>query len=96
MKEHAAQKAICYLAEGGVRVRERLSPSSAAEVQRILDPTARRLLAEQLDRDALAASTTGMDDGLGDDGADDRALLVDRELVPVASANADGGTGGRP
>ena len=66
---------------GGDRV-SALPKSITSEVQRILDGAARRLLAARLDRDPVAAAA-GSDDGPLDDGADERAPLVEGEHVPV-------------
>jgi hypothetical protein len=72
----------------GRRVSE-LPTTIAAEVQRILDQAARRLLAARLDSDPIGA-TTGSDDSFADDGADERTLLVEGEQVPVSSADRNG------
>lgn len=59
------------------------------DVQRILDAAARRLLAEQLDRNPLAAAA-GSDHGLRDNGADQSPPLVDTQHVPVPGADGHG------
>lgn len=53
-----------------------------AEVQRILDAEARRLLADQLDRDSIGA-TAGSDGDSLDGGADQRTASVKGEPVPI-------------
>ncbi len=55
-----------------------------SEIQRLADSVARRLLAEQLDRDALGASSRP-DNGLSDHGADEPPLLRERQVVPPLS-----------
>jgi hypothetical protein len=68
-----------------------LPPHVRAEVKRILDGAARRLLADELDRDAIGAAT-GSDDHLGDGGPNQGAPLVDGEPVPVLRRlDGDGG-----
>ena len=68
-----------------------LPPDARSEVQRILDGAARRLVADELDRDAIGASA-GSDQHAGDDGPDQGAPLVERQQLPVGR-RADG-TGG--
>jgi hypothetical protein len=53
-----------------------------AEVQRILDAEARRLLAHKLDAEPIRA-TTGTDHDLADHSADQGATGIDGEAVPV-------------
>ena len=59
-----------------------LPPRARAEVQRILDGAARRLLAEQVDLDALDAAA-GRDSDAVDGRADQGAAFVQREQVPI-------------
>jgi|SRR4051812_20525739 hypothetical protein len=59
-----------------------LPPRVQSEIQRILDAAARRLLAERLDGDPLGTAA-GDDDGALDHSADEGALLVDGQLLPV-------------
>lgn len=63
--------------------RVELAPWARAEAQRILDGAARRLLAEQVDRDSLGAAPEGGDDGGLDGGADERPPLVESQEFPV-------------
>lgn len=67
-----------------------LPPRVRAEVQRILDRAARRLLAEQVDADALGAAT-GCDGGALDGRPDEGTALVQRQPFPVgAGVDGDG------
>ena len=66
-----------------------LSVRARQDAQRILDAAARRLLAAQLDGDALAA-TAGSDARLVDNSTDESALLVEGQQVPVARGHGDG------
>ena len=59
-----------------------LPPRARAEVQRVLDGAARRLLAEQVDLDALDAAA-GRDRDAIDGRADQGAAFVQREQVPI-------------
>ena len=68
-----------------------LPPHVNAEVRRILDAEARRLLAEQLDRDAIG-TTAGGDPGMGDGGADERTAGVEGQPVPIVGG-VDGDDG---
>jgi hypothetical protein len=52
------------------------------EVQRLLDAEARRLLADQLDRDAIG-TTAGSDPDLIDGRADQGAAGVEGQSVPI-------------
>ena len=61
---------------------ERLPAPVVAEVQRILDGAARRLLLAWRDEDAFAATAAGRDRDALDRRADDRALLVEGEDPP--------------
>jgi hypothetical protein len=70
-----------------------LPPFGVAEARRVLRGAARRLLAEQLDRDAVDGSA-GSNGRLGDHGADESALLVAREPVPVTRGHRHGGGDG--
>ena len=54
-----------------------------AEVQRILDAEARRLLADQLDGDALGAPTPGRDQHAVDGRADQGTASVKGKPVPI-------------
>ncbi len=67
-----------------------LPPHVRTEVRRILDGAARRLLAEELDGDAVGAAT-GRDAHSLAGGADERTLLVESESVPVGSGDRHGG-----
>src|SRR5438128_1296356 len=58
-----------------------------AEVQRILDGAARRVLRARLNAEPIVAAA-GSDVGAKDDGGDQGTLLVEREAVPL-SARAD-------
>ena len=53
-----------------------------ADVQRILDAEARRLLAGELDGDPVGTAA-GSNPDLGDDGADQGAAGVERQAIPV-------------
>lgn len=53
-----------------------------AQVQRILDAEARRLLAEQLDSDPIGTAA-GADHGAGDGGPNQSAARVEGEPVPI-------------
>jgi hypothetical protein len=64
-----------------------------AEVRRVLDGAARRLLAAELHGDTVTP-TAWSDAGLVNDGTDESALLVEGEPIPVA-ARADGHRGRR-
>jgi hypothetical protein len=88
-----ACKAVTVLRPPGDIVRA--GPIAAAQAQQILDRAARRLLDARLDRDAVGPSTAGIDGRARDQGADQSAALVERQQVPVASANGDRGRGGR-
>lgn len=69
-----------------------LPPHARAAVQRILDAEARRLLADQLDRDALVAAS-GSDSDLVDGGADQGTASLERESIPVLGrVDRDDGT----
>ena len=70
-----------------------LPPHVRVEVQRILDGAARRLLADQLDRDPVRAPARRHHDP-SDDGANDSAPLVERQRVPVRRP-VDGERGGQ-
>ena len=61
-----------------------------ADVRRILDREARRLLADQLDRDA-AGPAAGSNVRPLDHGADQRPASVEAELGPVLGRDRDGG-----
>lgn len=65
-----------------------LPPHVRAEVQRILDGAARRLL-EQANRDAAGAGA-GINTDLLDDGFDEAALFLKGESVPVKAGDGDG------
>jgi hypothetical protein len=60
------------------------------EVQRILDSAARRILAEQMDADAI--TTPGRNGHPLDRGSDQSAPLVEGEQVPVSDSDRDRGT----
>jgi hypothetical protein len=55
-----------------------LPASARAQVQRVLDAAARRLLGEQLDRDVIQ-TTTGSNGDAIDRGSDEGAPLIDAE-----------------
>ncbi len=55
-----------------------------SEIQRLADSVARRLLAEQMDRDPFGASP-GSDNGLSDNGTDEPPLLRERQVIPPLS-----------
>jgi hypothetical protein len=59
-----------------------------AEVQRILDAEARRLLADQLDGDAIGAAT-GSNPDLSDGGADQGTTGVERKAIPILGSVDD-------
>jgi hypothetical protein len=59
-----------------------LPPHVRAEAQRILDGAARRLLSEQLDRDAIGATARGDSRPLNG-GPDQRPPLIEGESLPV-------------
>ena len=59
-----------------------------AEVQRVLDGAARRLLAARINRDPVGAAARGDRDAV-DDCADERAPLVEDEHVPVVRTHSD-------
>src|SRR5262245_33729428 len=58
-----------------------LPPHVLAEIQRIADAEARRLLAEQLNRNSVAAPTRSNGSPLNS-GADQRPLGVEAEITP--------------
>ena len=60
-----------------------------AEVRRILDAEARRLLAEQLDPDALGATSVLRDCGALDGGADQRPAGVEGQAIPIVGSVDD-------
>lgn len=64
------------------------------EAQRILDRAPRRLLDARLDGDAIRAAA-GTDDGTLDYGDDEGAPLVERQRIPIATAEGGCGRGGR-
>src|SRR5579871_3298105 len=59
-------------------------PAVRARAERILDRAARRLLAEQVDRDSIGA-TAGCDCHARNRRPDEVALLIEREPVPIGS-----------
>ena len=59
-----------------------LPPRVRSEVQRILNAEARRLLADELDRDAIGAAT-GSDSDLIDGRADQGTASLERQSVPI-------------
>ena len=61
-----------------------LPPHVAAEVRRILDGEARRLLADEMDRDPVAP-TPGGDLGPVHDGADQGTASVEGQTAPNPS-----------
>ena len=58
---------------GGLLLLSDFPPHVQTTVQRILDAEARRLLAEQADRDALSTTARGCDDGAPDRGSNQLA-----------------------
>jgi hypothetical protein len=62
-----------------------------AEVQRILDREARRLLSDELDGHAVSA-TAGSDPSLSDHGPDESPASVERQAIPIRRG-ADGQNG---
>jgi hypothetical protein len=69
-----------------------LPPHVQAEAQRILDAAARRLLADQMDRDAPGAPAR-RDGGTVDGGSDQVATLAEGEAVPIVGrVDRDRGT----
>ena len=67
-----------------------LPPGARAEVQRVLDRAARRLLADQLDGDSSGTAAGGDGDAL-DGGADESASLVQGQPIPVRRDRDDDG-----
>ena len=59
-----------------------LPPRVLAEAERILDGAARRLLAEQMDRDA-SGTAAGTDNGTVDGRADQCAPLTEAQPIPI-------------
>lgn len=68
----------------------RLSPDALRDARRVLDGAARRLLAEQLNGDAIG-SAAGRNGHRFHDGHDERPALLKRQLVPVPGSDGDGG-----
>jgi hypothetical protein len=66
-----------------------LGPNARQDALRVLERAA-RLLAAQVNGDALD-SAAGRNDSAIDDGADEVALLVGRQPLPVTSRNGDCG-----
>jgi hypothetical protein len=60
-----------------------LLASPHREAERILNGAARRLLAEQLERDAIGTPTAGSNGGALHGGPDQGAPLVEGQQVPV-------------
>ena len=102
-REHGAHEGALPLPEGAGREagvsRNRASgkvkpgclpPSVLADVQRVLDGAARRLLADQLNGDPVRPASRRNGRGR-DDGPDKGAALVEGEQVPVAGRDGDGG-----
>ena len=67
-----------------------LPPGARAEVQRVLDRAARRLLADQFDVDSTGTAAGGDGDTLNS-GADESASLVQGEAIPVSRDRDDDG-----
>lgn len=67
----------------------RLCPAALADARRVLDGAARRLLAAQLNGQSVGATAGGNGDGQNH-GPDERAPLVQGEIVPVPGGNGDG------
>jgi hypothetical protein len=70
-----------------------IGATAAVEAQRILDRAAQRLLAAGLDADSIAAATRPDDRAVNDD-PNQGSPLLEREHVPIASANGDRRRGG--
>jgi hypothetical protein len=69
-----------------------LGVAARAEVQRILDAEARRILATRLEGDAIAP-TPGSNEGALEDGLDDPAPAFDAQAFPIGgSVKNDGGS----
>lgn len=66
-------------------------PNVQAEVQRILDGEARRLLADELDADSIRSAAGDHDDTL-DGRADQRLARLKGQPVPIRDADRDDGT----
>jgi hypothetical protein len=60
--------------------------SRRTEVERILNGAARRLLAEQLDRDTVRTASTGGNGGTLHGHTDEGALLVASQSIPVVGS----------
>ena len=72
-------------------MQDKLPTRVRSEVQRILDGAARRLLAHELDSDAISAAT-GTDDDLVDGRTDECSPLIKREAIPIRrSVDRDSG-----
>ena len=69
-----------------------MTPAARAEVQRILDAEARRILATRLEGDSIVA-TARSDESAGEDGLDDPAASLEAQAVPIrSSVENDGGS----
>jgi hypothetical protein len=66
------------------RPESRVSPAARAEVQRILNAEARRMLGARLEGDAIVAPTRG-NGSAGKNGLDDAATGLEAQAVPVRS-----------
>ena len=60
-------------------------PAARAEVQRILDAEARRVLAARLEGEAIVAATRSDKDAL-EDGLDDPATTFEAQAVPISGS----------
>ncbi len=68
-----------------------VTPATRAEVQRILDAEARRILVAGLEGDSIVA-TARCDESTGEDGLDDPATSLKAQAVPInSSVENDGG-----
>ena len=85
--ERTPARVAAIVSESDVSVTDRLSPPAEAAARRVLDRAARRLLAARLDAHAVGPAS-GRDVGTVDDGLDQVALLVEREVVPVGGGDA--------
>ena len=69
-----------------------MTPAARAEVQRILDAEARRVLAARLEGDAIVAAAR-RDEGASEYGLDDSAPSVEAQARPIlGSVENDGGS----
>lgn len=62
-----------------------MTSAALAEVQRILDAEARRILATRLEGDSTVA-TARSNEGAGEDSLDDPATSLEAQAVPIRSS----------